>query len=117
MRVRRINAGFDQAQNGRVGRFIEVGDFFIHPVHGQRILDEIVCADAEKIASPRERIRHHRGRGNLNHHADFQVFVERHVLRAEFALELSQQAVGLVQFVQTGNHRIHHLDVALGARA
>ena len=25
--------------------------------------------------------------------------------------------VGLVQFIQAGNHRIHHLDVALGAGA
>ena len=65
----------------------------------------------------RQRVGDERGGRNFDHRADFQVFVERDFFRAQFGLAFLDERVGLVQFVQAGNHRIHHLDVALGAGA
>ena len=58
-----------------------------------------------------------RGGRDFNHRADFNLFVERDIFRAQLGLAFLDVRVGLVQFVQPGNHRIHHLDVALGAGA
>ena len=65
----------------------------------------------------RQRIGDERGGGNFDHRADLQVFVERDFFGAQPGLALFDERVGLVQLVQPGDHRIHHLDVALGAGA
>ena len=65
----------------------------------------------------RQRVGDERGGGNFDHRADFQFFVERDFFRAQFGFAFFDERVGLVQFVQAGNHRIHHLHVALGAGA
>ena len=112
-----LDGGLDQAQNGRMGRLIKVGDFLVHPVHRQRVLDEVVGADAEELEALGQRIGDDRGRGGLDHGADFQVFVEGHALLAQFLLVFLDQGIGLIELVQAGDHGVHHLDVALGAGA
>ena len=71
----------------------------------------------KKFTRLRQRIGDERGGRNLNHRADFHFFIERDFFRAQFGFAFFDERVGLVQFVEAGNHRIHHLHVALGAGA
>ena len=100
-----------------MGRVVEVGDPFVQPVHRQRVLDQIVGADAEEFYAPRERIGGQHRRRDFNHGADFQAVVEGDIPGAQFLLAFLDQRVGLGQLVEAGNHGIHHLDVALDRRA
>ena len=47
--VRGIHGHLDQPQDGRMRRFVKVRDFFVRAVGGQRVLDQVVGADAEKF--------------------------------------------------------------------
>src|SRR5437762_9430047 len=64
-----------------------------------------------------EGIGHKGGRRDLNHNADLQLLIESNLLRAQFSLVLFHKRVGLLQFAQAGNHRIHHFDVSMHAGA
>jgi len=35
----------DQSQHGRMQRLIQIGHTLVHPIHGKRVLNQIVCAD------------------------------------------------------------------------
>ena len=47
----------DQLQHGRMCRLIETRDRFIHAVNSQRVLDQVVGTDREKLALLGQRIR------------------------------------------------------------
>jgi len=64
-----------------------------------------------------ERVGDERGGRNFDHHPDLHFFVERRVCSAQFGLAFFDEGVGLFQFIQAGNHGIHHLHIALGAGA
>ena len=97
-------------------RLVQVGYFLVQPVHSQRILNQVVRADAEKLHAFSERIRRQNRRRNLDHGPGFQGFPEGNPFGAQLPAAFFNQRVGLVQLVQAGNHRIHHLDVALDCR-
>ena len=40
-----VHSHFDQSQDRRVQRIIQIVDFIVHPVNGQGILDQIVGPD------------------------------------------------------------------------
>ena len=90
-------------------------DLLVHPVHRQRVLDQIIGADAEKLHVSGQGIGHNGRRGSFDHRPDFQVLVERDVFPTQLGFALFDQLVGLLQFLQAGNHRVHHLQVAFGA--
>jgi hypothetical protein len=96
MRIRRRTAG--------VGGFVEVGDAVVQPVDGQRVLDQVVGADAEEPDVFGEAVGDHHGGGDFDHGADFHPFVEGPAFGAEFLAAFVEQGVGLDQFVHAGDH-------------
>ena len=115
--VRGVNGQLDEAQDGRMRRLVKMRHLLVRAVGGERVLDEVVAADAEKFYALRQRVGDERGGWNFNHRADFQVFVKRNFFRAQFVFAFFDERVGLLQFFEAGNHRIHHFHVALGAGA
>ena len=49
MPVRCVHGGFDQPHDGRMRRLVKMSDLLVHPIDRQRILNQIVGADAEKL--------------------------------------------------------------------
>ena len=66
----RAHAAVDQRQHRRVQRVVEVRDALVAAVHRQRVLREVVGADAEEVALARERVGDQRRRRHLDHDAD-----------------------------------------------
>ena len=73
------------------------GDFFIAAVNGQRVLDEIVATDAEKIDMTRQGIGSQRGGRHLNHDTTIELVALRYVLLAQFLPHLIQNATRLLR--------------------
>ena len=92
-------------------------DLLVQPVHGHRVLDQVVGADAEKVHALGQRFRGQRGGRDFNHRAHFHLLVEGHPFAAQLRLALVEQRVGLDEFVEARDHRIHQLHVALDAGA
>ena len=46
-----VHHAFYYPQDGRMKRLVKIGDVLVHPVYGQRILQEVVCAYGKKSAS------------------------------------------------------------------
>ena len=94
-----------------------MSDLFVETIDGQRILDQIVGANTEKFASFRQRIRA-QGRGrDFDHSSDLKVWIEGNPFLLQFFLILLDQRVGLKQFLQARNHRVHQFDISMGAGA
>ncbi len=98
-------------------RFVEMGDPFVHPVHGDAILNQIVGADAKEVDLARQFPRAQRRAGHFDHDADGHFLVERVALLAQFGLALFEQFVGLPHLFQPADERVHQLHVAERARA
>ena len=99
--LRGVGRQFDQAQDGGMGGFVKVGDSFVEPVHRQRVLDQIVGAQAEKIdaarpANPRRRRRRgFQSSRRLEFYRRRRVFSARNsgLYSARSALALSNSAM------------------------
>ena len=52
--MRRVRHHLKKAQDRWMRRLIEIRDPLVDPVHRDRVLNEIVCADAEKIDFARQ---------------------------------------------------------------
>ena len=94
-----------------------MGDFFVQPIHRQRVLDEIVCANTEKLDASGQAVGDHRGRGCFNHHPDLEILRKFNSLGPELITALVEQHISGVQFVHPGHHGIHDLQVAKGTGA
>ena len=79
--------------------FVEMRDLFVHPVHRQRILNQIVGADAEKARPLGQGIsNHHRG-GNFDHGSGRELGIESMIAGPQLGLDFFDQCVGLVHLV------------------
>ena len=67
--ARRAHDAVDEPQDRRLERRREVGEGRVGPVGGERVLDEVVGADAEEVGHLGEAVGHERGRRDLDHHA------------------------------------------------
>ncbi|MNE48731.1 hypothetical protein D3C80_1432140 [compost metagenome] len=63
----------DHAQDCRMIRMIHMRYFFIHPVYGQHILNQIISSYAKEIDLLSEQVRDCGGRWNLNHNPNLYV--------------------------------------------
>ncbi len=79
----------------------------VAPVDRQRVLHEVVRADAEKLHLRRDQVRRQRGRRDFDHRADFDVGIEIRARGGQFRLALFQDRVGLVHLRRAADHRIH----------
>ena len=79
----------------------------VSTVHGQRVLHQIIRANAEKTHAPGQPVRHQRRRGNFNHHADFHLPMEGNARRIQFRLAFFQQLVGLLKLRDAADHGKH----------
>ena len=61
--LRRVDHHGDQAEHGRIGGAVQVGNRFVGPVDGQRVLDQIVGSDRKEIHLLRQVIGHESGGG------------------------------------------------------
>ena len=76
-------------------RLVKVGDFFVHPIDRQGVLNQIVGPDAEKIYPFGQGIGN-QGRGrNLDHRADLNIPVIGGLFAVQFVLAQTQALVGL----------------------
>ncbi|MFM1943613.1 MAG: hypothetical protein RI897_2595 [Verrucomicrobiota bacterium] len=101
----------DESEYGGVGRFVEVGDLFVQAVDGEGVLDEVIGADTEEPGMFCEVIGDEDGGGDFDHGADFHGGIEGDVFGFEFGLVFVEEGIGLHEFVEAGDHGIHHFDV------
>jgi len=95
-----VHGRLDEFQDGRMRWLIEVSNFWVHSVHSQRVLNEVVCADAEKPGVFREGIGNHDCGWYFDHDPDFHIRVEWDALGSQFFHAFCDHRVGLKQFVE-----------------
>ncbi len=88
-------------------RMVEMGDVFVLPVCGKRVLHEVVGPDAEKARAPRQVIGRQGSARGLDHHSDWELAIEGHALPRELLGDFRAYALGLVQFRDSGHQREH----------
>src|SRR6266704_5652095 len=93
-------------------RFVEMRHALVHPINRDRVLNEIVRADAEEIDFAREKIRGDRGARDLDHRTDFHLVVERMPFAAQFLFALINELHRLSDFTNARYHREHHPYIA-----
>ena len=87
----------------------------IAPLGGQRVLCQIVRADAEEIDFGGQDVRQDRRRWNLHHDAHIHPIGQRRFLGLQFRAGFVQQRAGAAHFSHVGDHREHDLQVVTGA--
>ena len=73
----RIGHHFEQPHHRRMRRLVKMRDALVHPIDRDRVLNEIVRADAEKIDFARERVAPKWPRSEFRSSRRLHVFVER----------------------------------------
>ena len=96
-------------------RLVKVGDLFVQPVDGQRVLDEVVGADAEKLHALGQAVGDHRRGRRLDHHPDLDGVGKGRAFGAELGAAFVEQHVGGLEFLHAGDHRVHDFQVAKDA--
>src|SRR5580765_2665681 len=112
-----LDSHVDQLKDGRVSGLVKMSNFLVQTIHSQRVLDQVVSSHAEELGALGQGFGRDRGRGDLDHDANFQVWIKRNSFRLELPLIFLDQFVSLDQFVQAGNHGVHDLDVAFNTGA
>ena len=68
--MRRVRDHLEQTQHGRMCWLIEMSNLLVHPIHRQRVLNQIVRPDAEKIHLARQGVCGNGGTRYFDHGAD-----------------------------------------------
>ena len=106
----------DHGQHCRVVRIKERVQLRVLPIYGQRILGQVVGADAEKVYLLCQLPAHHDSRRCLDHDALLRI-AAFHVLRCQLGLHLFHDFVDSFHLPHAGDHRIHDGQIAVGAGA
>ena len=101
----------DQAQDGRVRRFIKVRNALVHAIDRNSVLNQIVRADAEKIDVVGEGFRANRRAWNFDHGADLHFGIEWDASGSQFAFAFIHHLERTTQLGFSRNHRKHQFDV------
>ena len=99
VRVAGVHDLLEHAQNHGVRRVVEVGDPVVAAVDGEQVLDEVVRADAEKVALAGQQVAGERRAGDLDHCADAELRVEGLLAFRQLGLGLGEQRVGAVELL------------------
>src|SRR5712691_6991556 len=112
IRVGGVGDHLEQAEHGWMRRLVEMRDALVHAIDRERVLNQIVRADAEKIDFARENVGGDCRTGDLDHRARFSCIAECRSGATQFFLAFVQDRHRLPQFVQAGNHREHDFHIA-----
>ena len=88
-------------------RVVQVIDLVIHAINGQGVLDQVVGADGEELAFPRQPRGREGGARHLDHGADLGGIAEFALLLRELGLDVVNQLRALPQFENVGDHWNH----------
>ena len=99
-----------------MGRLIEIADVRIRTVDRQRILHQVVRAEAEERQMLQQFLRQHRRRGDFDHAADVHLVVEIDMVAFQFGFHFVENAQRLLELLQRADHREHDANFAERAR-
>ena len=102
--VGRVNDPLERAHHRRMQRFVQIAHMAIVAVNGHQVMDQVVGADAEKVALAGQGVAHHHGGRGFHHDAQRQVRRVGKVLGLQFLAQFLQNAAHALHFGQTGNH-------------
>ena len=95
-------------------RLKQVGNTIVRSTGRQRILDQIVGTDCQKVDMGTKRFQHDDGRRNLHHDTDFNFLIEGNSFSEKFLLSRLNESSGLDHFIDIGNHGEDNLQIAVG---
>ena len=84
-----------------------MGDVVINAIHCHGVLNEVVCSNGEEVDFTRNLISHDCGRGDFNHHADFDVWIKGNIFLTQLIHGRLQNFFGSPDFTKAGNHGEH----------
>src|SRR5271165_3236147 len=87
-------------------------DPLVYAVHGDRVLYQVVCSDAEKIDLSCQGVSDQHSTWYLDHDADLDILLERFTLFTQLGLATLQDLFGLAEFGEARDHWKHHPNVA-----
>ncbi len=115
--VPRLGDLLDHPQVGRMERLIQVRHVLVHPVHGQRVLDQVVRPDAEEVHLARQDIADHGGAGRLHHDPERYRRVVGFPPLVQIRLHLLDDLFRALNLFHIRDHGKHDARAAVHARA
>ncbi len=113
----RLDRVRDQPQHGRRELVEELRHEVVAPVHGERVLRQVVRADGEEVHVRRKPGGHERDGRHLDHDADRDVVGDGVALGAEAGAGFEDHAPEGAHLVHVRHHRDEDADGPEGARA
>jgi hypothetical protein len=111
-RVNVVDDAFEKAQESGMQHIGKFGSFRIVAIRSQKILVEIIRAQAEEIHFGAELIQNKAGRWHLNHHADWNLGLEGDPSAGKIIFCFRDRCLELENFVERRNHGRHDLNPA-----
>ena len=100
-------------QHRRMQRIIQMCDFLVGTVDGQRILDQVVGPDRQEIQLLGECTQRQRGSRDFDHAAYRHIAVVGNTFRVQVGLDVVDELQRLVDFRDTAQHRHQDFHVAV----
>ena len=98
----------NQHQNAGIERVVQIVDFIVDAIDGERILNQIVGADGEKIQMGGEQVCAQGCGRNLDHAAYRHEGIEALIGSGQFGSRLNDQLQHLEHLLGIGQHGDHH---------
>ena len=115
--MRRIGDHFEQTQYGRMGWLVEMRYPLVHAIDGERVLNQVVGSNTEKIDFARKHVSGNSSTWDFDHRTDFGFFANIDLRGVQIASTIIQDRIRATQFIQTGDHWKHDFHIADGAGA
>ena len=113
MRIRHTHRAMDEAQDGGMQWRKPAGEIGVATIDRERVLHEVVGADAEKGHVVGQGIGAHRGRWCFDHDAERNVGAMRHAAAGKFTRRLRKEESRLTHFVDRHDEGQHDAHVAV----
>ena len=107
----------NELQHGWMQRVVHVGHGVVRAINRQRVLDQIVRTNRQKVETLGEIRQRQHGSRNFDHAANWHVVVKRHTQRHQLSFSASNKSQCLGDFVCVGNHRDQDAQTPIRARA
>ena len=102
-----VGKAFERPEDGGVFRPVGIGHLFVHPVHTEKVLDEIIRADREKIGFAGKLLSDFHDGGHLDHGPEGRGCMMGKPLPLKDMQALHDQFPGAGEFIQRRDHRKH----------
>src|SRR5207248_8200508 len=109
-----VNNMLQESEERGLAHVGKASHFRISAIHGEKVLVQVIGADAEKIQFVAELVKDESHRRNFNHSAQRHGRIKLHAPAHELVLHLGELAFDPADLLNGRDHGHHHLNASKG---